>query len=227
MRFRLTYEGPLQSTQRDAQNGQRSPLAPHKHAIRQHFHTQLKQLWQTNKFLREHTVTAGDGRFAQSCAPINAVGGPGHYSSPSSQPERLPLSEAIANLYQENGYRFVPLVREDFSLLCSLDIVLLRRDFTRGVISQGDLDNRIKTLIDTLRKPHSANELNGNPTPREGEDPFFCLLEDDDLVTGLTVETDMLLGPLEDGSTDLSDVKLMISVELKPEHVDMFNLSFV
>jgi hypothetical protein len=104
----------------------------------------------------------------------------------------------------------VPLVREDFSLLCSLNILFLRRDFPLGVMSHGGLDNRLKTLIDSLRKPHSANELVGNEKPGMDEDPFYCLLEDDDLVTGLAVETDMLLGPLANGSTDLSDVKLPI-----------------
>jgi hypothetical protein len=93
-------------------------------------------------------------------------------------------------------------------------------------MSHGDLDNRLKTLIDTLRKPHNANELVGNEMPPVDEDPFYCLLEDDDLVTGLGVETDMLRGPLSNGSNDFSDVKLVISVELRPEHVTMFNLSF-
>jgi hypothetical protein len=94
------------------------------------------------------------------------------------------------------------------------------------VISAGDLDNRIKTLIDTLRKPQNANELRGHETPSAGEDPFFCLLEDDDLVTGLTVETDMLLDPPCEGDAGQAQVKLIISVELRPSHVTMFNLSF-
>ena len=225
MRFKLTYEGPLRSTQRDPQCGQRNPLAPHKHEIRKKFHVQLKQLWQANKFLREHTVDAKEWS-GQSVVPANAIGGPGFFWGREKLPERVPLSEAIANLHRENDYRFVPLVREDFSLLCSLNILFLRRDFPLGVMSHGDLDNRLKTLIDTLRKPHSAAELVGNEKPGADEDPFYCLLEDDDLVTGLAVETDMLLGPLANGSNDLSDVKLVISVELKPEHVTMFNVSF-
>jgi hypothetical protein len=117
-------------------------------------------------------------------------------------------------------------VREEFSLFCSLDILFLRRDFPAGVVSAGDLDNRIKTLIDALRKPHNANELRGNATPADGEDPFFCLSEDDDLVTGLSVQTDMLLDPPKNDSSGQGDVKLVISVELKPHHVTMFNLSF-
>ena len=51
------------------------------------------------------------------------------------------------------------------------------------------------------------------------------MLEDDDLVTALTVETDMLLDP-PNGEADHGEVKLVISVELKPYDVNMFNLSF-
>ena len=148
MRFRLTYEGALKSTQRDPETGQRDPLAPHKHNIRKNFHTQLKELWRTNKFLSECEV---DKEWASIMAvPANQVGNTGAYSSLNKLKETRPLAEAVADLYRENKYRFVPLVREDFGLLCSLDILFLRRDYPMSVISRGDLDNRVKTLIDTL-----------------------------------------------------------------------------
>jgi hypothetical protein len=220
MRFRLTYEGELKASGRDPESGQRDRMAEHKQAIRKVFHGQLKQLWLTNKFLKEHRVYPDEIQFTPSEMPQKAGtfgGGPD---------TRIPMVEAIANDYKENGYRFVPLVREEISLLCSLDILFLRRDFSMGVISAGDLDNRVKTLIDTLRKPHNANELRGNESPATGEDPFYCLLADDKLVTGLSVETDMLLDPLLTGDAGLSQVKLVISVELKPANVTMFNLSF-
>jgi hypothetical protein len=224
MRFKLTYEGELRPNGRDPVGDQPEPLAAHKQRIRKVFHRQLKRLWQTNKFLSEHTV---DSAWASKYAvPAGQVGSPGYYVG-APTPERVPLSEAIAGMYRENDYRFVPLVREEFSLFCRLDILFLRRDFQGGgVLNAGDLDNRIKTLIDTLRKPHGANELRGHEIPGSGEDPFFCLLEDDDLVTALSVETDMLLDPARDGENAQSEVKLVISVELKPSHVTMFNLSF-
>jgi len=137
------------------------------------------------------------------------------------------LSEALADDFRENNYRFVPLVCDRFDLLCSLDILMLRRDFPlNSRIHAGDLDNRVKTLMDALRRPRNGSELRDNENPGAGEDPFYCLLEDDDLVSGLAVQTDMLLAPLADGSNDEGDVKLVISVEIKPEHVTMFNLSF-
>lgn len=226
MRFRLTYEGELRPNQRDPENGQWDRLAEHKQTIRKHFHAQLKQLWQTNKFLSEHTVDP-QAWVSPKAIPANQVGANGAWFSRGDVPARVTLSEAIANLYRENGYRFVPLVREDFGLSCSLDILFLRRDFPgTGVIPAGDLDNRIKTLIDTLRKPHNGNELRGNETPALGEDPFYCLLEDDDLVTSLSVEADRLLDPPNGANNSNGQVRLVISVEIKPSHVTMFNLSF-
>jgi hypothetical protein len=175
--------------------------------------------------LRECRV---DGEWASVRAvPGNQVGASGFYFGRENRPRLKPLSEAIADQYRENNYRFAPLVCERFDLLCSLNILMLRRDFPLGsLIHAGDLDNRIKTLLDALRRPRNGNELRGNENPADGEDPFYCLLEDDDLVSGLTVQTDMLLAPLANGSNDEGDVKLVISVEIKPEHVTMFNLSF-
>jgi hypothetical protein len=217
MRFRLTYEGELKASGRDPQNGQNDRMAPHKQAIRKVFHGQLKRLWETNKFLSSHMIARDEyavapGQIWQTMGSIF-----GGYDGPTE-----PLVEHLGSQFERNGYRFVPLVCEQWSLLCSLHILFLRGDHPAGVISAGDLDNRVKTLIDALRMPKGANELRDNENPGAGEDPFFCLLEDDDLVTGLTVESDTLLDP----SANNSDVKLIVSVELKPDNVTMFNLAF-
>lgn len=137
------------------------------------------------------------------------------------------MAEFVASRYNENGYSFLPLVRQELSLLCSLDILFLRRDRPGGVVSAGDLDNRVKTLIDALRRPKNSAELRGNENPAVDENPFYCLLEDDTLVTKLSVDTDDLLDP-SSGNTEVDrrQVKLVITVELKPYDVNMFNLSF-
>ena len=221
MKFRLTYQGELKASGRDPETGQRDRMAEHKQSIRKVFHRQLKELWKTNRFLSSHKTYPKP----KPLSPADQAQQAGIWGG--GPDVRLPLAEAVAENYRENGYRFVPLVREEDSLLCSLNILFLRRDFHGGVISAGDLDNRIKTLIDTLRRPRSGNELRGNENPTADEDPFFCLLEDDDLVTALTVETDNLLDPLnESGKPGNSDVRLVITVELKPYDVTMFNLSF-
>jgi hypothetical protein len=177
----------------------------------------------TNKFLSEYRVDAELA--ANRAIPANQIGSAGFFAGDGFLPEKISFCESVANQHRENNYRFVPLVTKDLSLLCLLDILFLRTDLPSGVISAGDLDNRIKTLIDALRKPHNANELRGNETPAAGEDPFFCLLEDDNLVTSLTVETDMLLDR-PNGNANSAIVKLVITVELKPDYVTMLNLSF-
>ena len=222
LRFRLTYEGDLRSTQRDPETGQRDKMAEHKQSIRKVFHRQLKHFWETNKFLKNHTIfTAGE--LFPGVSPAKAVGGPGYWGG-GSAPDTLTLQEALAQNFSRCGYRFVPLVCEGFELSCSLDILFLRSDSGGGIVSAGDLDNRVKTLIDALRMPKGGNELRGNEIPAQDENPFFCLLEDDNLVTALAVESDLLLGP--SAAANKSLVKLVISVSLKPSNVTMNNLSF-
>jgi hypothetical protein len=205
MKFRLTYTGPLQSSQGEPRVGQKVPMAGHKHDIRRKFHKQLERLWETNKFLRESAAFATD------------------YGLPMKlYNQREPLKEIIAQLYCRNGYRFVPLVREGWFLQCSLDILFLRCDPPGSLLTGGDLDNRVKTLIDALRLPMSLQELGGN-TPQSDEDPFFCLLEDDKQVTSLRVETDTLLGG---ENFDPKHVHLVVNVEITPYHGTTFNSMF-
>ena len=138
-----------------------------------------------------------------------------------------PLVDVVAARHAKLGYRFVPLVTEYFDLLCSLHILFLRHDVPGSAIQAGDIDNRIKTLIDALRVPHNQAELVRNDAcPRDDEDPFFCLLEDDNQVSGFSVETDTLLEP-PDGSSDDRNVKIVVTVELRPYFATPFNLSFV
>jgi hypothetical protein len=221
LKFKLTYDGELLATQRDPDPNQRLPdrLASHKQKIRREFHAQLKQLWSINRFLREHRVHPQYNPWGQGISAGTAVWG----SDPS---QTVPMSEAIAHIYEINGFRYVPLVREAISLLCSLDILFLRRDRPGGIISCGDIDNRIKTIIDCLKIPKERNEMPTGDAPRDDENPFYVLLENDNQVTGLAVETDMLLDPITTDDSDERRVKLVISVEVRPYDVTMFNLSF-
>jgi hypothetical protein len=118
-------------------------------------------------------------------------------------------------------------VRDEISLLCSLDILFLRRDIPGSAIQAGDIDNRIKTVIDALRAPQSQNELVGtDQKPGRDDDPLYCLLWDDRQVSHLTVETDTLLDQQMAGDADQRKVRLVITVELRPYFVTMFNLAF-
>ena len=219
MKFRLTYEGKLRPTGNEPKE-ETNRLANHKHGIRRHFHKQLKFLWETDRFLSEYTVPPK--HWKEQVPAADSI-----YARWAPDPtEMIPLRKAVevAAEYHQYGYRFVPLVLERFSLLCSLKILLLRRDIPDKVISAGDIDNRVKTLIDALRMPKSANELvHDDAKPGPGEDPFFCLLEDDLQVSDFFVETDTLLDPQADDKT----AKLVVTVELRPYYVTTLNLNFV
>ena len=74
----------------------------------------------------------------------------------------------------------------------------------------GDIDNRIKVLFDGLKMPETVSDLGGLPLESD-ENPFFCLLEDDSLITSVTITTDRLL--LErDSEEKRNDVYLIIHV---------------
>lgn len=83
-------------------------------------------------------------------------------------------------------------------MVAELDVTLLRPEAPGSVITQGgDIDNRLKTLLDALRMPKTDAEIPKGDTPGQDEGPFFCLLEDDNLVTHLSVTTDRLLVPVQ------------------------------
>jgi hypothetical protein len=215
VRFRLTYDGPLRPTQdRDLDSGHR---AIHKHALRQHFHCQLKQFWADNKFLNTTRMLFKPGPTGNPLDPYGSMRW-GH-----SPDELVPIVDAVAALYHQFGYRYVPLVREDWSLTCSLRILFLRRDPPGSVISAGDIDNRVKTIVDALSKPANAKQVPVGPGP--DEDPFFVLLEDDKLVSHLEVETDTLLDPPV-ASEDRARSRIVVTVDIRPYNVNTFNLSF-
>jgi hypothetical protein len=135
------------------------------------------------------------------------------------------LVEWLGARYVQDGYRFIPLVRRELSLICSIRVLFLRPDQPGDVLRSGDIDNRLKTLFDALRLPKNKDELGGYDAPGVDENPFFCLLEDDSLITDVSVETDLLLAPIRDQFSD-NDARLVISVKLRPYDVNPGNVNF-
>ena len=224
MKFRLTYEGELRATQRDPTSDQRNPLASHKHSIRRVFHKQLRHLWATDRFLSRYRIHPDNPNLGEQ--PKAAADSMFAMWAPADE-ELQPLVEVLASRHNRLGYRFVPLVTTYFNLLCSLHVLFLRYDIPGSAIQAGDIDNRLKTLIDALRLPQSTNELvQADQQPGEGEDPFFCLLEDDNQVSSFAVEADTPLMP-PDGPDAARNVKLVVTVELRPYFATQFNLGFV
>jgi hypothetical protein len=87
------------------------------------------------------------------------------FLSRAKLPDGRSLAERLANNYQHCGYRWVPLVKE--GMLCDINVLFLRSDAPGALVKSGDIDNRIKTLLDALRMPVALSELGGYTTPLE------------------------------------------------------------
>jgi hypothetical protein len=122
------------------------------------------------------------------------------------------------------GFRFVPIVTRFHELSCGLDIEFLRREKPGDIVSGGDLDNRLKNLLDALRMPHQLDELK-NIEPSAPGERLYCLLEDDALITRWSVATDYLLDPVLEGEKE-TDVHLRIRVSVESEYPMWANLGF-
>ena len=136
-------------------------------------------------------------------------------------------TEYLAEHYRCGDYQLVPLVTEDLSLICGIEILLLRPDPPGSLIRSGDLDNRLKTLFDALRIPGPNSDELGGYVPEADEVPFFCLMQDDKLIHHLGIETDILLQSIrEDGTIDKNDVRLTMTVKLRPTELSWSNIYF-
>ena len=127
-----------------------------------------------------------------------------------------------------NGYRFIPLVHDKLDLTCSLKVLIMRRDRPGDrpgrIFNARDIDNRLKTLFDALKMP-TASELGGE-LPDDDDNPMFVLLQKDELISHVSVETDDLLAPPHNAGRDDSYARLLIDVSIQPYDVNTFNLGF-
>ena len=102
------------------------------------------------------------------------------------------------------------MVCKKLSFVCHLDITLLRPQVSGEIVHHsGDIDNRLKTLFDSLSMPQNKNQLPKDA--REHKAIFYSLLEDDALITKVSVESDRFLEAVEDES----EVLLIIRVNTK------------
>ena len=144
-------------------SGSNAARVVEKQAIRRQFHPQLARWWET-------------GALAATLAEIRK--------------NRTIWDKFIfCRLAADTGFTFVPLVIRDLKLVCSLDILFLRPEGDPLVKNDGDLDNRLKVIFDALRMPHERVEIPNGDQPADNERPYFyCLVEDDSLITGVSVE---------------------------------------
>jgi hypothetical protein len=182
MEFTLVYQGPLKA------NGS----IKEKQDIRREFHKQLAELWkqeplssrvQDNPILLKNVVTYN-----------------------------MPPTHSTSVIQRVDAFQFMPLVSSKLYLVAELDITFLRPEPPGRIVTQGgDIDNRLKTLFDAFRIPKESKEIPAGDTPGVNENPFYCLLEDDNLITKVSVRTDRLLKPCNDSSF----VELLIAVRTK------------
>jgi hypothetical protein len=102
-------------------------------------------------------------------------------------------------------------------------VTLLRPETPGSILTQGgDIDNRIKTLLDSLKMPRRSEELPPEAVPDKNQDPFFVLLEDDNLVSSLSIRTSRLL----DAPENSKDVLLLVQVSTERFGTTYENVDF-
>lgn len=211
MRFHLFYEGPILSGKVDVRDGERDKRSSHKHKIRRDFHYQLKDLWAERRFLKD----------AETNGEILGLAGT----------EKRLLSQALLECSQEvNGYRFVPLVHERLGLTCSLKILLQRKDRPGRIVTDSrDIDNRLKIVFDALKSPKDQVELGEESPLEDGSDnPLYVLLQDDSLITRVSVDTDDIYGVPQEHKDNDSYARAIIEVRIGVwDRANLFNIGFL
>ena len=165
-----------------------------KHAIRLALHPQLERLWQTE--------------------PLN------HFRNYLA---KMTKGDDVSLLYSIGPHDFACLVSERLKIYAELDIMFLRPQAPGQIISAGgDIDNRLKTLFDGLRRPTDVNELPNSTAGLQIPNPCHCLLSDDALITKLSVTTDNLLV-----ANTRDEVVLIITVTVKKIAATFGNISYI
>jgi len=182
-----------------------------KHDIRQKLHLQLAELWRTTPELR-------------------------HLAEKESDAKKY--IDTLAGDFTRGEFCFVPLITERLRLVCHLDVLFFRRDPVGALITKpkdvygGDLDNRLKVFFDALRVP-AVSELPPNSAPEYHEQPYFyCLVQDDSLITKFQVESAQLLdrprlrGLIADKGIK-KHVRLVVKVTTRITSMTLENMAFV
>lgn len=137
--------------------------------------------------------------------------------------KKIPNLHEIRAVNKEVGnFIFHPLVTAAHACYVDLNILFLRAGKPGSILVGGDIDNRLKTLYDALRVPKNLAELPRDAKPEQGQEPFYCLLEDDSLITGHEVIADRLLVP----ASRESEVRLVIHVHIEPQIKHADNIGF-
>ena len=121
------------------------------------------------------------------------------------------------------GAKFFPLITPDLNLLAELDIQILHPELLET--PRADIDNRMKTLLDALKRPQSSHEIAENMDKSE---ICYTLLDDDHLVTKMTINTSHLLykSPSPRKNHDY-ELLIIITVNIKASKGTSDNLAVI
>jgi hypothetical protein len=203
MRFRLTYDGPLPAMNKR----KRASWAPVKWKIREQISPQLIELYEVHPILSAPArmmLWAGNQYLLKNAAGREVSG----------------VHEAVREPISVGSNNFISLVRKSLALSCSINVIFLRRHKPGQLVTGGDIDNRMQILFDALQIPDKNELAAGIPN----NPPSHYLLEDDSLVTGISIQTDRLLIPK---GADPNHALLMIDVTIRVMELTAYNIGFI
>ncbi len=171
-----------------------------KHNIRNSLSPQLELLWSLDPLVR--------------CKD---------YIKPLSDESRT-KNENLCLIEEVGDHYFAAFISEKLFLNAELVITMLRPQAPGNIIMQsGDIDNRLKTLFDALSVPAQENQIPNNIAINNPNNPIYCLLQDDRLISSVHVKTDRLLDP---NATE-KEVVLLIHIKTKVTKHIWANTTFI
>ena len=180
--FALQFAGKLHSDQ----TSDRARRLRELQEIRRALHPQLMEAWRLAPVLRQVSQHKWHGLPYRGEKIVRADGS-----------EMRPDGHWVKA--ERGGLNFIPLVirAAQVSMVCELDIWIGWREKRQGGIVRDsddgfDIDSRLKGLLDALAVPQ-ANAV--PPSISEDPNPCLVLLENDNLITRLTIKADPLRKP--------------------------------
>lgn len=165
-----------------------------KHRIRLALHPQLVKLWEQEPLLHNRK-----------------------YLTKAANSNNLDV------VYSVGSHDFPCVVSEKLKTYAEIDILFLRPQPPGQIITTGgDIDNRLKTLFDALRRPLTEAELPREELLQKTPNPCHCLLSDDSLISRVSVTTDTLLD-----ASGYNEVVLVITTTVWKTGVICGNISYI
>ena len=202
MRFSLYYRGDLPTSGNSKSRSARKRIQAAKIEIRDAIAPQLEDLWRQVPLMppkkKDNEGNDEEGN---------------DQNSPFLNPDY-----ELTAVREVEGQQFACLINSKVYLVAELDILFLRPEEPGSLVTQGgDVDNRIKTLLDALSVPQKDQVLRGS----KGNGKLtHCLLDSDNLITRLNISVDRLLD-----ANNKDEVLLVITVNVSCASVTLENLA--